>query len=102
MGDSMTVPVLRFCKSSIHKLKSRLFPDLFSNLLKEFLIFLFFAYEKEKGKRISKRLFQDLKALKLMLLPLYTTFCVLKLSETFCLSGKKTASVDKGKEQKKH
>jgi len=107
MGDvAMTVPVLRAFVNQYPDVKitvvSRPFFKPFFEGIPNLSFFAFDEKERHKGFFGLLRLFQDLKALQInAFADLHNVLRSKVVRTLFALSGKKTASVDKGREEKK-
>ncbi len=107
MGDvAMTVPVLRAFVNQYPEVKitvvSRSFFKPFFEGIPNLSFFAFDEKEKHKGFLGLLRLFQDLKTLQIdAFADLHNVLRSKVVRTLFALSGKKTASVDKGREDKK-
>ena len=107
MGDvAMTVPVLRAFVNQNPEVKitviSRPFFKPFFEGIPNLSFFAFDEKEKHKGFLGLLRLFQDLKTLQIdAFADLHNVLRSKVVRTLFALSGKKTASVDKGREEKK-
>jgi ADP-heptose:LPS heptosyltransferase len=107
MGDvAMTVPVLRAFVNQNPEVKitvvSRPFFKPFFEGIPNLSFFAFDEKEKHKGFLGLLRLFQDLKELQIdVFADLHNVLRSKVVRTLFALSGKKTASVDKGREEKK-
>jgi ADP-heptose:LPS heptosyltransferase len=106
MGDvAMTVPVLRALVHQNPDLKitviSRPFFKPFFEGMPNLTFFAFDEKQRHKGFIGLLRLFQDLKALQIdAFADLHNVLRSKVVRTLFALSGKKTASVDKGREEK--
>lgn len=107
MGDvAMTIPVLRAFVSQYPEVKvtvvSRPFFKPFFEGIPNLSFFVFDEKEKHKGFLGLLRLFQDLKIMQIdAFADLHNVLRSKVVRILFALSGKKTASVDKGREEKK-
>jgi ADP-heptose:LPS heptosyltransferase len=107
MGDvAMTVPVLRALVSQYPEIKltviSRPFFKPFFEGIPQVSFFEFDEKERHKGVAGLLRLFQDLKRLNIdAFADLHNVLRSKVIRNLFALSGKRTASVDKGREGKK-
>jgi ADP-heptose:LPS heptosyltransferase len=107
MGDvAMTVPVLRAFVNQYPEVKitvvSRPFFKPFFDGIPNLSFFAFDEKEKHKGFLGLLRLFNDLKCLNIdAFADLHNVLRSKIVRNLFALSGKKTASVDKGREEKK-
>ncbi len=107
MGDvAMTVPVLRALVSQHPEIKltviSRPFFKPFFEGIPQVSFFEFDEKERHKGLAGLLRLFQDLKRLNIdAFADLHNVLRSKVIRNLFALSGKRTASVDKGREGKK-
>ncbi|WP_348824632.1 glycosyltransferase family 9 protein [Flavobacterium aestuarii] len=107
MGDAaMTVPVLRAFANQYPGIKitviSRPFFKPFFDGIPNLSFFAFDDKQRHKGFKGLLRLFQDLKALEIdAFADLHNVLRSKVVRTLFALSGKKTASVDKGREEKK-
>lgn len=107
MGDvAMTVPVLRAFVNQYPEVKitviSRPFFKPFFEGIPNLSFFAFDEKERHKGFFGLLRLFQDLKTLHIdAFADLHNVLRSKVVRTLFALSGKKTASVDKGREEKK-
>ncbi|RBN49765.1 glycosyltransferase family 9 protein [Flavobacterium psychrolimnae] len=107
MGDvAMTVPVLRAFVNQHPQVKitiiSRPFFKPFFKGIPNLSFFAFDEKERHKGFLGLLRLFQDLKALEIdAFADLHNVLRSKIIRNLFALSGKKTASVDKGRAEKK-
>lgn len=107
MGDvSMTVPVLRALVKHYPQIKitviSRPFFEPFFEGIPNLSFFAFDEKERHKGFLGLLRLFQDLKGLQIdAFADLHNVLRSKITRNLFALSGKKTASVDKGRAAKK-
>ncbi|MBG6063248.1 ADP-heptose:LPS heptosyltransferase [Flavobacterium sp. CG_9.1] len=107
MGDvAMTVPVLRAFVNQYPEVKitviSRPFFKPFFEGISNLSFFAFDEKERHKGFLGLLRLFQDLKGLEIdAFADLHNVLRSKIIRNLFALSGKKTASVDKGREEKK-
>nr|WP_315154932.1 glycosyltransferase family 9 protein [uncultured Flavobacterium sp.] len=107
MGDvAMTVPVLRAFVNQNPEVKitvvSRSFFKPFFEGIPNLSFFVFDEKEKHKGFLGLLRLFQDLKELQIdAFADLHNVLRSKVVRTLFALSGKKTASVDKGRKEKK-
>jgi ADP-heptose:LPS heptosyltransferase len=107
MGDvAMTVPVLRAFVNQYPEVKitvvSRPFFKAFFEGIPNLSFFAFDEKERHKGFLGLLRLFQDLKVLQIdAFADLHNVLRSKVVRTLFALSGKKTASVDKGREEKK-
>jgi ADP-heptose:LPS heptosyltransferase len=107
MGDvAMTVPVLRALVSQYPEIKltvvSRTFFKPFFEGIPQVSFFEFDEKERHKGVAGLLRLFQDLKRLNIdAFADLHNVLRSKVIRNLFALSGKRTASVDKGREGKK-
>ncbi|PJJ10195.1 ADP-heptose:LPS heptosyltransferase [Flavobacterium sp. 1] len=107
MGDvAITVPVLRAFANQYPEVKitvvSRPFFKPFFDGIPNLSFFAFDEKERHKGFFGLLRLFQDLKALQIdAFADLHNVLRSKVVRTLFILSGKKTASVDKGREEKK-
>ena len=107
MGDvAMTVPVLRAFVNQYPEVKitviSRPFFKPFFEGIPNLSFFSFVEKERHKGFFGLLRLFQDLKTLHIdAFADLHNVLRSKVVRTLFALSGKKTASVDKGREEKK-
>ena len=107
MGDvAMTVPVLRAFVNQNPEVKitviSRPFFKPFFEGIPNLSFFAFDEKERHKGFFGLLRLFQDLKTLHIdAFADLHNVLRSKVVRTLFALSGKKTASVDKGREEKK-
>ncbi|SHM07490.1 glycosyltransferase family 9 protein [Flavobacterium xanthum] len=107
MGDvAMTVPVLRAFVNQYPEVKitviSRPFFKPFFEGIPNLSFFAFDEKERHKGFLGLLRLFQDLKGLEIdAFADLHNVLRSKIIQNLFALSGKKTASVDKGREEKK-
>lgn len=107
MGDvAMTIPVLRAFVNQYPEVKitvvSRPFFKPFFEGIPNLSFFAFDEKERHKGFFGLLRLFQDLKTLQIDAFADSHNVLRSKVVRTlFALSGKKTASVDKGREEKK-
>jgi ADP-heptose:LPS heptosyltransferase len=107
MGDvAMTVPVLRAFVNQFPEVKitvvSRPFFKPFFEGIPNLSFFVFDEKERHKGFLGLLRLFQDLKVLKIdAFADLHNVLRSKVVRTLFALSGKKIASVDKGREEKK-
>jgi ADP-heptose:LPS heptosyltransferase len=107
MGDvAMTVPVLRAFVNQYPEVKitvvSRPFFKAFFEGIPNLYFFAFDEKERHKGFLGLLRLFQDLKVLQIdAFADLHNVLRSKVVRTLFALSGKKTASVDKGREEKK-
>jgi ADP-heptose:LPS heptosyltransferase len=107
MGDvAMTVPVLRAFVNQHPQVKitviSRPFFKPFFEGIPNLSFFTFDEKERHKGFLGLLRLFQDLKALEIdAFADLHNVLRSKIIRNLFALSGKKTASVDKGRAEKK-
>jgi ADP-heptose:LPS heptosyltransferase len=107
MGDvAMTVPVLRAFVKQYPDIKvtviSRPFFKPFFEGIPNLSFFAFDEKERHKGFFGLLRLFQDLKELQIdAFADLHNVLRSKVVRTLFALSGKKTASVDKGREEKK-
>ena len=107
MGDvAMTVPVLRAFGNQHPQVKitviSRPFFKPFFEGIPNLYFFVFDEKERHKGFLGLLRLYQDLKALKIdAFADLHNVLRSKIVRNLFALSGKKTASVDKGRAEKK-
>jgi ADP-heptose:LPS heptosyltransferase len=107
MGDvAMTVPVLRALVSQYPESKltvvSRPFFKPFFEGIPQVSFFEFDEKERHKGVAGLLRLFQDLKRLNIdAFADLHNVLRSKVIRNLFALSGKRTASVDKGREGKK-
>ena len=107
MGDvAMTVPVLRAFVNQHPQVKitviSRPFFKPFFEGIPNLSFFAFDEKERHKGFLGLLRLFQDLKALQIdAFADLHNVLRSKIIQNLFALSGKKTASVDKGRGEKK-
>jgi ADP-heptose:LPS heptosyltransferase len=107
MGDvAMTVPVLRALVSQHPEIKltviSRPFFKPFFEGIPQVFFFGFDEKERHKGVAGLLRLFQDLKRLNIdAFADLHNVLRSKVIRNLFALSGKRTASVDKGREGKK-
>lgn len=107
MGDvAMTVPVLRAFVNQHPEVKitvvSRPFFKPFFEGIPNLSFFAFDEKERHKGSLGLFRLYQDLKALKIdAFADLHNVLRSKVVRTLFAVSGKKTASVDKGREEKK-
>ncbi|SDI10529.1 ADP-heptose:LPS heptosyltransferase [Flavobacterium omnivorum] len=106
MGDvAMTVPVLRAFVNQYPEVKitviSRPFFKPFFEGIPNLSFFAFDEKERHKGFLGLLRLFQDLKALKIdAFADLHNVLRSKIVRNLFAVSGKKTASVDKGRAEK--
>ena len=106
MGDvAMTVPVLRAFVSQNPEIKitiiSRLFFKPLFDTIPSVSFFAFDEKNRHKGFLGLLRLFQDLKALNIdAFADLHNVLRSKVVRTLFALSGKKTASVDKGRDEK--
>jgi len=106
MGDvAMTVPVLRAFVSQNPEIKITIISRLFFKPLFETIpnvsFFGFDEKKRHKGFLGLLRLFQDLKALNIdAFADLHNVLRSKVVRTLFALSGKKTASVDKGRDEK--
>jgi ADP-heptose:LPS heptosyltransferase len=107
MGDvAMTVPVLRALVSQYPESKltvvSRPFFKPFFEGIPQVSFFEFDEKERHKGVAGLLRLFQDLKRLNIdAFADLHNVLRSKVIRNLFALSGKRTASVDKGRDEKK-
>jgi len=107
MGDvAMTVPVLRAFVNQYPEVKvtvvSRPFFEPFFDGIPNLSFFAFDEKERHKGFLGICRLFQDLNTLNVdAFVDLHNVLRSKIVRTLFALSGKKTASVDKGREEKK-
>ncbi len=107
MGDvAMTVPVLRTFVNQHPEIKitmiSRPFFQPFFEGIPNITFFAFHEKERHKGFMGLLRLFQDLKGLNIdAFADLHNVLRSKIIRNLFALSGKKTASVDKGRAEKK-
>jgi ADP-heptose:LPS heptosyltransferase len=107
MGDvAMTVPVLRALVSQYPEIKltviSRPFFKPFFEGIPQVFFFGFDEKERHKGVAGLLRLFQDLKRLNIdAFADLHNVLRSKVIRNLFALSGKRTASVDKGRDEKK-
>jgi ADP-heptose:LPS heptosyltransferase len=107
MGDvAMTVPILRaFVKQHPQVKITVISRPFFKSFFEEIPNITFFAFdekERHKGFLGLLRLFQDLKALEIdAFADLHNVLRSKIIRNLFALSGKKTASVDKGRAEKK-
>ena len=107
MGDvAMTVPVLRAFVNQYPEVKvtvvSRPFFKPFFEGIPNLSFFAFDEKERHKGFLGLIKLFQDLRALDIdAFADLHNVLRSKVVRTLFALSGKKTASVDKGREEKK-
>lgn len=107
MGDvAMTVPVLRAFANQYPQVKitvvSRPFFQPFFDGIPNLSFFAFDEKEKHKGSLGLLRLYQDLKALKIdAFADLHNVLRSKVVRTLFAVSGKKVASVDKGRKGKK-
>jgi ADP-heptose:LPS heptosyltransferase len=107
MGDvAMTVPVLRALVSQYPEIKltvvSRPFFKPFFEGIPQVSFFEFDEKERHKGVAGLLRLFQDLKRLNIdAFADLHNVLRSKVIRNLFALSGKRTASVDKGRDEKK-
>jgi ADP-heptose:LPS heptosyltransferase len=107
MGDvAMTVPVLRAFVNQFPEVKitvvSRPFFKPFFEGIPNLSFFAFDEKERHKGFFGLMRLFQDLKALQIdAFADLHNVLRSKVVRTLFAVSGKKIASVDKGREEKK-
>ncbi len=107
MGDvAMTVPVLRTFVNQHPEIKitmiSRPFFKPFFEGIPNITFFAFHEKERHKGFMGLLRLFQDLKGLNIdAFADLHNVLRSKIIRNLFALSGKKTASVDKGRAEKK-
>lgn len=107
MGDvAMTVPVLRAFANQYPEVKitvvSRPFFKPFFEGIPNLSFFAFDEKEKHKGFMGLYRLFQDLRVLNIdAFVDLHNVLRSKVVRKLFAISGKKTASVDKGREGRK-
>jgi ADP-heptose:LPS heptosyltransferase len=107
MGDvAMTVPVLRALVNQYPEVKitvvSRPFFKPFFDTIPNLSFFAFDEKERHKGFLGLLKLFQDLSALHIdAFADLHNVLRSKVVRTLFAVSGKKTASVDKGREEKK-
>ena len=107
MGDvAMTVPVLRAFVNQYPEVKislvSRPFFKPFFEGIPNLSFFAFDEKERHKGFLGLCRLYQDLAALDIdAFVDLHNVLRSKVVRTLFAMSGKKTASVDKGREEKK-